>query len=312
MIKIFFDTNLIQGQMFSTNGSFKEYSLSDFTLNRKIDKVVELINEMGIKNFTSLIIPEIVIDEIRQHKIETFRVHQKEFKNTCEKYKQIFGNGIKINFSQLQSEPEYVQILDNSIKKYIKDNSLNFKIAKLNIDLNHIKNKVINKELMFTSAKGENEKIFTDAGFKDNLILETLIQESNFNSDMVVLFSRDSDFDKASGQYKFKRIDDIESLKSYILENNKEAKIIHLLKSLNSADNKMNIAGYCKDHNASSIIDDSIVVDKLLDNDILIDEELNECVTSAKVKKGNKNYIIKISFNLDDYSVIDAQEVKQC
>ncbi len=306
MIKIFFDTNVIRGQMFSDSGG---YSLSDFKFSRNLSKVIDLIDEMNIKKTVKLIIPEIVINEIRQQKIESFEQHQLEFKKSCELYKNIFGENIQIKFSQLSSKEDYIKKLNISIDQFVKANKKVFEIVKLDKSLDYIVGKAINKEMMFVSAKGLNNKEFSDAGLKDHLILEVIIQESNFNEDLIILYSKDTDFDKACEHYNFKRIDNVDSLKNYILENCAEAKEKSIIRELNSDDNKMKIAGYCKDHNNRSKLTESLVVIKILKEACLINEDLNEMQIKIECKLSNKKYILEITLDLEEMIVIDAKEV---
>ena len=147
------------------------------------------------------------------------------------------------------------------------------------------------------------------AGYAYNFVFWFHVPLFFFLSGISETFSKDTDFDKACEYYNFKRIDNIDGLKSYILENHAEAKEKHILGKLNSNDNRMKISGYCKDHDNRSRLTEDLVVNKILKEICLINEELNEMQIKIECKMLNKKHVLEITLDLEDLVVVDAKEV---
>lgn len=301
MIKIFFDTNIVQGQLYA-----KDYTLHDFSLNRNLEKVIETIKELEIRDITQIILPDIVVREIRQHKIEEFNKHKINFEEECEKFKTIFGDCIKIRKSDLVDMSVYIEKLDKAITEYldvVKTDVILFKSTK---DLDYILNKAISKQPIFKKTKGENKE-FTDSGLKDQVIYETILENYKEKDDLLILFSKDKDFDDIPKETPIIRVSEIEALKNTLLNYSPDAKLKYILRILNNSDSIMNIKGYIKENSNDKIdlFNNKLKINNILGNiEIIEDSDTITLDVNCEVDADSK--LINIEITYPNYEIVNA------
>ncbi|MHB8127655.1 MAG: PIN domain-containing protein [Mobilitalea sp.] len=186
VINFFFDTNILKkvnGNLikFELNETF--HSLKRFLVGNEID-------------FIKIFIPEIVIEELITQYIEDYRKVQESI---LVQYDSLSAEASKINWDieiNKKTDLDY-----QSYKEHIRNSSENFIHENehfVNI-VNHCSNdkfikiidRAIRKKKPFFRGKYQ-QKDFTDAGFKDVIFLESVIECLEKNDGDFIIFSKDS------------------------------------------------------------------------------------------------------------------------
>ena len=191
-LNIFMDTNIIK---------CIEPNLLQFSFNETYKKLKEFIDENEYKKI-HIVIPKIVIEELIKQYIEEYRYKYENLDskvdvllNDCSK----IGWDIKINKKNNMSVSKYEKYIRKKANEYIKKEKMN--IIELNKEnFYNIINRSINKKLPFFSGKGtieingdrESGKEFSDAGFKDVIFLETIIQFNKLKRSKALILTKDN------------------------------------------------------------------------------------------------------------------------
>lgn len=191
-LNIFMDTNIIK---------CIEPNLLQFSFNDTYKKLKEFIDENEYKKI-NIIIPKIVIEELIKQYVDDYRCKYEsldskvdELLNECSK----IGWDIKINKKNNMSVTKYETYIRKKANEYIKNEKIN--IIELNEkNFYNIINRSINKKLPFFSGKGtieingdkESGKDFSDAGFKDVIFLETVIQFNKLKRSKILILTKDN------------------------------------------------------------------------------------------------------------------------
>lgn len=191
-LNILIDTNIIK---------CIDPDLLHFSFNDTYKKLKEFIDENEYKNI-NIVIPKIVIEElIRQYiedykyKYENLDIDIDELLNKCSK----IGWNIKIDKNNNMPIEEYENYIREQVGEYIKKEKLNIvELSKENFS--NIIYRAINRKLPFFSGKGTIEingdkqsgKEFSDAGFKDAIFLESIIQFSKNEESTLLVLTKDN------------------------------------------------------------------------------------------------------------------------
>lgn len=187
MIKLFLDTNVVYpdfNKVFSKLDFFGEY--------KRVVKKEKIVNKF--EHIISVFVPEIVIMEFKQKCIEEFKIRKNTIDEENGKLEKVFGENL-IHKSKLlwNTVEEYIVFLDKEMDLFIKNSKGNFTIIKTPDCFHEVINKVIQKSPLFKEAKATN-KVYYDAGFKDNLIYQTILSSIEPH-DFGIIFSKDNDFE---------------------------------------------------------------------------------------------------------------------
>lgn len=186
MIKVFLDTNIL----FPDNK--KIFNKLEF--GGEFKRVIRRLEKLN--KFSTLIkiyIPEIAILEFKNNCIEEFCKQRESIDSFNENLEKIFGNNLIHKTTVLwNNAEEYTQYLNNEVDLYISKNEQIFSILKTPDCLNKIITKAVSKMPLFKEARSGN-KTYYDAGLKDNLILETCL-ENLLESEVGILYTKDNDF----------------------------------------------------------------------------------------------------------------------
>lgn len=188
---IFFDTNILENrfnndclQVSQPKFSALYYSVKNFIINEKI------------QDFVKICIPEIVFVEMKKHLIDCYKSKSDSLKSHVETYKKVFGDMYEISTNKkiCQTYKDYTEYIDKYFDDILNKNSDFISIIpypRNNEIFEKIIHKAIHSEKPFTKVKG-NGKEYTDAGLKDAIIYETLLQYSV--DKFCILVSKDNDF----------------------------------------------------------------------------------------------------------------------
>lgn len=192
-VNVFIDTNIIEEYVPWQKGSCLR--CAEFPEGKDFFDLTKFARDNNLQNFT-ICIPEIVIMEIQNHLRDAYTNTQKSYSDILENVKRIFGQ----TFDETH---EFSHQNINALNAFIEDETSRF-IAKYSVRVithpndifQELLRKALAKEPPFSAAKA-NGKEFSDAGFKDAVLWESLLNEARKDNTLTILFSKDGDFSKA-------------------------------------------------------------------------------------------------------------------
>ena len=186
-VNIFIDTNILE------NPNRKLY---EFRFNETYDRLKSFIKYNGYNNFDfNIIIPQIVLDELNKHYIEEYERIEEKLENIDEKYNELksdlnkIGYNFKIEKKNYFNLCEYKQYLKRKFNEYISEEKESFEIIPYpNSDkFYNIIERAVQKERPFFSGNSKGKK-FSDAGFKDVIFVESIIEKMlTENADYIIV-----------------------------------------------------------------------------------------------------------------------------
>ena len=192
-INIFIDTNIIEEYVPWQRGSC--LCCGEFPEGKDFYDLTNFAKNNNLKGFT-ICIPDVVIKEIQYHLRDAYTNTQKSYADILENVKKIFGQ----TFSETH---EFSHQNIDALNAFIADETNRF-ITKYSIRViphpndifQELLRKALAKEPPFSAANA-NGKFFSDAGFKDAVLWESLLNEARKENALTILFSKDGDFSKA-------------------------------------------------------------------------------------------------------------------
>lgn len=183
MIKVYFDTNMLEDY------AEKSLIISDKILTEKFHSFVKQVSEnASLHSVMTIVIPQIVMDEIRQHIKETFKYIEEttwDLKTKILKVYKMFDD--KQDFIFPKGEVEVLNEFENEINNLVQKYPF-VVIEKHKNTLSNIYNKALMKLSPFYK---KNPKL--DSGFKDAVLWKTAIE--NQRSAKAIICTKDNDFD---------------------------------------------------------------------------------------------------------------------
>lgn len=192
-VSIFFDTNILEDRYEKGVIHLDGYSFSE-----NFTTVNNFINDNSLTKDITLCIPEIVHQEIESHKLFAFKQQRKSLNDKIDEYKRIYGSLVNIEYNlKCDNFDEYKEYIDSEIEKYW--NSFGNYIQLISTPkhekmLEILVDKALNKTKPFREVKGSG-KGASDAGFKDAVIVETMINYCIEKNQYGILFTNDRDFE---------------------------------------------------------------------------------------------------------------------
>lgn len=191
---IYMDTNILQDH-FSKQKRF----LDGFKLSRNYYALVKYIDENALATKVNICIPQIVIEEMKEHLFQDFESNKQSLKDKIEEYKKIFGDLLEIECTILNSDiEEYKRFILGEIEALRRLPANQFSIIGYPECFPQMIENALKTVKPFANAKGRingKEKDYTDAGFKDALMLESIVSHCNLELNKVILFTNDGDFE---------------------------------------------------------------------------------------------------------------------
>lgn len=179
---IIFDTNILY-RRYDKRGDFNEFSFSSTFQN-----VIDIVNEFDLYEYVTIVIPNVVWNEMIEQEIESHDIKLKELLEKCKKFK--FPE-IEINSRTL----DYRRFIENKVSEYKTENLSKFnKVIDLPLPTRNrfdsIVERVFDKRPPF-----EGKDTRSDKGFKDALLWESILEFSeNIENINVILYTKDNIF----------------------------------------------------------------------------------------------------------------------
>lgn len=188
---IYFDTNALE-----CRHSGKALFLSQFTVNPLYYEIEDLIRNMKLVDRVEICIPEIVWYELQEHLVSYFRSEKASMESKILSFRKSFGSLAEITceFKDCNTESEYTTYATTIAQDFLENPRVNAKIIPCPKDENtmqQIIGQAIHSIKPFRIVKA-NGKEYTDAGFKDALIFNTLLKYTG--NQLGILVSNDNDF----------------------------------------------------------------------------------------------------------------------
>jgi predicted nucleic acid-binding protein len=185
-VNVYFDTNIIKKH----NGK-----LTKFEINETYNRVKNFIegNKLDSINF---FIPEIVLEEIIEQYITEYKSLKESINNALDKLisnaSRLDWNVEIINESKMKLA-EYEDLIRTSVKDFFKKESSFISVIKhcKNDKMLKIINRAIRKKKPFFSGKSQ-KKNFSDAGFKDVVFLESILEHMESEDCDYIIISKDN------------------------------------------------------------------------------------------------------------------------
>lgn len=196
---IYFDTNTLE-----CRHSGKSLFLSQFTVNTFYYEVEDLIRTMGLVDKVEICIPEIVWFELQEHLVKHFKSEKSSMETKINAFRKSFGDLAEITceFRSCYTESDYLDYVKDIAKSFLENPRVTAKIVHCPIDestiLQIIRQAICSVRPFKTAKSGGKE--YTDAGFKDALIFNTII--SNTEDQLGILISNDNDFSELFSEVK--------------------------------------------------------------------------------------------------------------
>ena len=188
---IYFDTNTLE-----CRHSGKSLYLSQFTVNTLYYEIEDLIYNLGLKDKVEICIPEIVWLELQEHLVNYFKSERKSMEDKVEVFRKSFGDLAEIyyEFKDCKTESEYLNYANDIAQDFLANPRVNAKIISCPKDeksMQQIIQQAIHSTRPFRTARAGGKE-YTDAGFKDALIFNTVTTHTQNN--LGIFISNDNDF----------------------------------------------------------------------------------------------------------------------
>lgn len=179
---IIFDTNILY-RKYDKRGDFNEFSFSSTFQN-----VIDIVNEFDLYEYVTIVIPNVVWNEMIEQEIESHDIKLKDLLEKCKKFK--FPE-IEINSKTL----DYRRFIENKVSEYKSENLLKFnKVIDLPLPTRNRFDSIVERAFdKRPPFEGKDTK--SDKGFKDALLWESILEFSeNVEHISIILYTKDNIF----------------------------------------------------------------------------------------------------------------------
>lgn len=188
---IYFDTNTLE-----CRHSGKSLYLSQFTVNPLYYEIEDLIRNMGLTNKVEICIPDIVWFELQGHLVNHFKSEKNSMEAKIDAFRKSFGYLAEVSceFKCCRTESEYSDYANNIAQDFLSSPRVNARIISCPKDeetVQQIIQQAIHSVRPFRTAKAGGKE-YTDAGFKDALIFNTIVMHTK--NHLGIFISSDNDF----------------------------------------------------------------------------------------------------------------------
>ena len=171
---IYFDTNALE-----CRHSGKALYLSQFVVNPLYYEIENLVKNMGIADKVQICIPEIVWFEIQEHMVLHYKSERDSMKAKIESFRKSFGDLVEITctFTNCAAEDEYKDYIYSIMQDFLNNPRVTASIIPYPKDedsIHQIIMQAVHSSKPFRIARA-NGKDYTDAGFKDAMIFNTIL-----------------------------------------------------------------------------------------------------------------------------------------
>lgn len=174
MIYIVFDTNILYNS--STN-------YSDFSFNKNIDLIIDFLQKEELTDKCSILIPKIVIDELKQQLKEHFYEDYKKIQDLSKRLGKICNIIWNIDIDK------YEEYMDQKIESYLDQKNVKIIDVCSDNSFKRILDKALKKNPPFEGIEKKSDK-----GFKDAVIWHSLIEYSVQYGGIYIFYTNDNIF----------------------------------------------------------------------------------------------------------------------
>lgn len=230
-VSIFIDTNVFQ--MFWSVNNIRNVYLYKIEAPKEYYKLVDFVKNNELQDRVELCIPSIVIMECKQHMYECFKKNVAKIEEDIKSYKKAFDFLLEIDVDIKKTTEDYQKFVEEIFDDFVTNTRNCCKIVP------HSKDDKLLEKLLEKALKGTKPfcvgkiggKEYSDAGFKDSIIAETIYEYCEKNDRIGIFVSHDNDFSEAfsnvlnstSKFVLFKSYDDaIDALKDFFATDPKK------------------------------------------------------------------------------------------
>lgn len=200
---IYFDTNALE-----CRHSGKSLFLSQFTVTPLYYEIENIIESMGISNFVQICIPEVVWYEMQEHLLTHYTSEKVSMKTKIESFRKSFGNlaEIECTYKDCNTWVEYKDYVASIAQGFLDNPKITASIIDCPKDEDTIQNiigQAVHSIKPFRAAKA-NGKEYTDAGFKDALIFNTIIKHTK--DQLGIFITSDNDFEELFHENRYSNL----------------------------------------------------------------------------------------------------------
>ena len=195
---IFFYTNVIEAQF-----SYDKVNLmfhNRIVPNQLFHEVTNYIKNNGLEAKVNLFISCISWEEMSLHLKENYKVSKDKFARFIEAFNKAYGDTLDISYDfKNNSFEEYNNYLETIKNEFLTAN--NCKLIDFPRDVEcfeQLVDKCVHKQAPFQKAKAGG-KDFSDAGFKDAVIFETIVRHKRDSGSACIFVTTDGDFREVEG-----------------------------------------------------------------------------------------------------------------
>lgn len=203
-ICVFFDTNILEKR---GGDSLLSLSRIDFPKEPFYD-VVRFLDDNDLWEDVDLLIPDMVVMEIKHHMITDFQKKSNSLDESINSYKNTFGELIDISSTLLMKPDDYPAYVDELFVELFRSPKNHLHIVECQKDsetMDILIEKAIKTKAPFSESGSKNKK-YTDAGFKDAVIYETIVKHINDNDAIGIFFTQDHDYGDTPKEFKLIRV----------------------------------------------------------------------------------------------------------
>lgn len=218
-IRIFLDTNIIEARHEESC-----LTLNSIRLNPDFYKLLDFCKDI---TEIQVCIPTVVWKEVCIHLVTCFRSTMDQMNTKFRLYQKTFGDLIDLSLDTKGYDQEkysqYVQKISDEFWSSVEGQCCLVDFEMTNTALNGFVDKAVRAVRPFVQAKSKTEankksKDYSDAGFKDAIIAETIFTSCN-EDEIGILFTDDADFNDVFKNYdcgKHKALKNLDQVKDEI------------------------------------------------------------------------------------------------
>lgn len=294
---IYFDTNILQN--FISN---KKVFLNGFKLSNNYYSLVRYLENNNLMDKVKLCIPRIVVEEMKEHLINNFESENNSIRASIANYQEIFGSLLEIDWKIIyNSIDEYMEFITKDIQETLENNDL--ELVEYPTCFDSLIENSLKTIKPFSIATGHSKK-FSDAGFKDALLIESIKNHCDMEYNLVILYSNDNDFDNVINNDNFKICRTLEDIIKYLNYKYQLTTIAEVKNTIEDAYHRgllLNYAGLEYDESVSNFIVDKI--DESEEGIFLVQQrcKVNEVNYAFNYKyDSSSNEIIECEYTITD------------
>lgn len=170
----------------------KQMEYGHFAIHNRLTDLINKIEKNDLSDNYEIMIPKIVIEELKKQQMETFKASYNELKNLYKKMEKLYF----LNLNEI-TEMNYSKTIEKLISQFLSNNNINILDICKESKFSNIVNRALEKKAPFRGTSGNSDK-----GFKDALIWESLLEFGESNKANYIYITKDKDFLKRQNELR--------------------------------------------------------------------------------------------------------------